>query len=126
MAKLTNVNSYKLVGAGGTASVNTTTTIFTHGVVDFPCSRINSMYITNNDSSNIIKIKVMYSDKNNSYADRTIFCAILHPNETVCAFSKEWPVVIDRSESLKIQCAAVLGTSDVDFWYSMEEFKNAL
>jgi len=126
MANITSFGSYKLVGAGGFASVNSTTTIFTHGVILQPCSRLKSMYITNTDTSNIIKIKVMYSDSNAGYVDRTVFCAILHPNETVRAFSKDYPLVIERSESLKIRCDGVSGATDVDYWYSMEEFENVI
>lgn len=126
MATLNTFGSYKLVGDGGVASVNSTTTIFTHGVFLQPCARLKSMYITNNDTSNIIKIKVMYSDKNAGYVDRTVFCAILHPNETVRAFSKDYPLVIERAESLKIRCDGASGAADVDYWYSMEEFENVI
>lgn len=126
MADINSFSSYKLIGVGGYASVNSTTTIFTHGVFGQPCSRLKSMYITNNDTSNIIKIKVMYTDSNGGYADRTVFCAILHPNETVRAFSKDWPLVLERSESLKIRCDGASGSADVDFWYSREEFTNVI
>jgi len=126
MAIISEITHYHLENFYGTASVGATSNIFTNGLTLTPCRRINSMYITNNDASDVVHVKVLYSDHNNSFADRVAFCARIHPNETVRAFTRDCPLVVDTTESFKIICEGPSGTADVDYIVNVETFKNAL
>jgi hypothetical protein len=126
MAIISKITHYILENFHGTASVGATTTVFTNGLTGTPCRRINSMYITNNDASNVVHLKVLYTDHNNSFAGRVAFCARIHPNETVRAFTRDCPLVVDTTESFQINCVGLAGTADVDYIVNVETFKNAL
>lgn len=120
MGYLRQTNNYTLQHVSNVASVNVAKSVMSNGA--FITTRLISGLITNTDSSKEISVVVYYSDYSDSFENKGLYSATLHPNETINIFSKDMPFVLGRAETLFIKFTAESGCDDLRYYFSFETF----